>query len=132
MRMVATDGANYAVFELYSVRVGDTEVFAIRKLAGAAAGSATIMAADDTKFLLGTYRIKDDDTLLVYPYDSRRLHEAVAKGAIRGSVGQGYAPPVTLTGSTQDVLRSIMTPEAKAAVYSQPYPVARRLFSRGH
>ncbi|MFM9863079.1 MAG: hypothetical protein ACKVRO_05690 [Micropepsaceae bacterium] len=128
MRMIATDSANYGVFELYSVWADHSQVFAIRKLSGAVAGNATIMAADNTKFLLGTYRIEKDNTLFVYAYDSRKFHDAIAKGAIRGKVGPGYTPPVTLTGSAQDMLRSLATPDAKGAISAEPYPVARRLF----
>jgi hypothetical protein len=126
MRMVSTDDGEYGVFELYSVPVGDKQVFAMRKLSGAAAGSAIIAGADNTKFLLGTYRIKNDDTLFVHLYDSKKVGAAIAAGTIRGKVAAGAAPPVTLTGTPQDLLRTLATTEMQAAINSEAFPIARR------
>jgi hypothetical protein len=107
------------VFEVHTAQASSKRVFAVRKIAARVRAETE---PDADKYVLGAY----GDTLVIRVFEPDKLRDAVAASRVRGTAGTGNFASVTLTGSPDEVIRFLASPEADAAL-SKPHPLARRL-----
>jgi hypothetical protein len=119
MHMVSAETDDYDVFEVHTAQASSKRVFAVRKIAARVRAETE---PDADKYVLGAY----GDTLVIRVFEPDKLRDAVAASRVRGTAGTGNFASVTLTGSPDEVIRFLASPEADAAL-SKPHPLARRL-----
>ncbi len=121
LRLVWVEDDNYQIYEVRTVVIGKSNVFAAKLM-----GPAEAMKEDAPKgWLLGFYEFHSADKLTFRMLDSEKVGDLIAKGTLKGTRKPGKYEMANLTGSPAELAAFLASADAQAVLSEEPATLRR-------